>query len=165
MNKINTLADREIDKEMLAFGLSPLHAYIRFMECLLHISYKIDIKRWYVAGKDNKEKVAERKKLIQSRFKAEMGLLIDMPKQSYGNTNDGNTARRFFKEADKTSEITGINAELIRRFHTILVCIGSGFSINIEAFDKYTSDTMKLYLSEYSWYYVPMTKFCFMERI
>lgn len=86
-----------------------------------------------------------------------MGLLVDMPKQKTGNTNDGNTARRFFKDAEKTSNITGINIDLIKRFRTILICIGSGYPINIHAFQRYTTETIELYLSEYSWFNMPVT--------
>lgn len=157
MNDMNALSQREIDENMLAVGLSPLHAYIRFMECLLHISYRLEIEKWYVSGDENKESVARRKKKIQDRFRNEMGLLVDMPKQKTGNTNDGNTARRFFKEAEKTSDITGINVDLIKRFRVILICINSGYFINIDAFQNFTSETRELYLSLYPWYYMPVT--------
>lgn len=35
--------------------------------------------------------------------------MVDAPKQGYGNTNDGNTARTFFnpKNLDVVAEITG----------------------------------------------------------
>lgn len=62
MNKLNALSKHEVDLNMLALGLSPLHAYIRFMECLLHISYRLEIKKWYVSGEENKAKVAAKKK-------------------------------------------------------------------------------------------------------
>lgn len=34
------------DPATLDFGLSSLHAYIRFFVCLIHISYKLPIKSW-----------------------------------------------------------------------------------------------------------------------
>lgn len=37
-----------------------------------------------------------------------MGLLIDVPKAGYGNSNDGNTSPRFFQNAECSSRITGI---------------------------------------------------------
>jgi hypothetical protein len=33
---------------------------------------------------------------IQTEFRKKLGLIIDVPKQNSGNSNDGNTARRFF---------------------------------------------------------------------
>lgn len=42
-----------------------------------------------------------------------MGLVVDQPKQGGGNSNDGNTARKFFKNPLLVSQITGIYKELI----------------------------------------------------
>lgn len=45
---------------------------------------------------------------MQRSFKNEMGLIIDKPRPGgSGTSNDGNTAKRFFRDAEKTSEITG----------------------------------------------------------
>ena len=41
-----------------------------------------------------------------------MRLIVDRPKPIYGNTNDGNTAHRFFLNPEKSGEITGLNVEL-----------------------------------------------------
>lgn len=38
-----------------------------------------------------------------------MGLIVDKPKPGFGSTNDGNTARTFFKNSAVSSEITGID--------------------------------------------------------
>jgi hypothetical protein len=35
-----------VPQHNLVYGVSPLHAWIRFFECCLKISYKIDIKKW-----------------------------------------------------------------------------------------------------------------------
>lgn len=48
-----------------------------------------------------------RKKEIQAKFLSEMSLKVDFPKQGYGSTNDGNTARKFFENRVKSAEITG----------------------------------------------------------
>lgn len=95
MNEIDELRTRKVQKDTLKFGLSVLHAYIRFFECLLHISYRLEVKVWKVK-KEMKDAVDRRKKYIQQQFRDRMGVLVDIPKQSAGNTNDGNTARRFF---------------------------------------------------------------------
>lgn len=68
-------------------------------------------------------------------------------------TNDGNTARRFFANANVTAEITGVSEELIRRFAIILEAISSGYHINAEKNHEY-AQTMQLYLDLYSWYYM-----------
>ncbi|OXU31510.1 hypothetical protein TSAR_014214 [Trichomalopsis sarcophagae] len=46
------------------------------------------------------------KKFIQDGLHEELGILADAPTQGAGNTNDGNTARRFFNNADVVIRIT-----------------------------------------------------------
>lgn len=157
MNNLEALSNRNVDTNMLEFGISPLHSWIRCFECMLHIAYRIEIKTWCVRGEENKEIVKIRKEYIQNRFRNEVGLLVDMPKQKSGSTNDGNTARRFFGDPKTTAKITGLNENLLQRFHTILSCIGCGFQINHAAFDHYTRETRELYLSEYAWYMMPVS--------
>lgn len=143
------------DEDMYSFGISPLHSWIRAFECLLHISYKLNIKKWQARTKEDKESVAFRKAHIQKRFKNELGLLVDMPKQTAGNTNDGNTARRFFRNPELSADITGIDIQLIRRFLVILETISCELEIDAERFQLYAEETRKLYFEHYSWYYLP----------
>ncbi|XP_025406345.1 uncharacterized protein LOC112680462, partial [Sipha flava] len=95
------------------------------------------------------------KKYIQDRFRTETGLLIDVVLQGKGTTNDGNTARRFFKNAELTSAITNVDLQLIKRFGVILKTMSSGYEINLEKFEAYTLETAELYVSLYPWYYMP----------
>lgn len=81
-----------------------------------------------------------------------MGLLVDIPKAGFGNTNDGNTSRRFFVDPDTSSRITGIDVYIIKRFKIILEAISSGHRINVEKFEEYTTDTAKLYVQLYGWH-------------
>jgi hypothetical protein len=53
------------------------------------------VKKWQIR-KEDREKVQQRKHLIQEKFRKETGLLVDVPGGS-GTTNDGNTARIFFE--------------------------------------------------------------------
>lgn len=50
--------------------------------------------------------MAETKSRIQKEFREKTGLIIDQPKPGFGNSNDGNTARRFFQNAELSAEIT-----------------------------------------------------------
>lgn len=72
-----------------------------------------------------------------------------------GTTNDGNTARTFFRNAEKSAEITGVNINLIKRFKNILMVMASGQDINIDTFDEYGVQTVKLFVSLYPWFYMP----------
>jgi hypothetical protein len=64
---------------------------------LLHISYRLEIKKWQARGEEDKRKVQNKKETIQDVFKKEMGLLVDKVKpEGGGMSNDGNTARKLF---------------------------------------------------------------------
>lgn len=96
-----------------------------------------------------------RKKEIQTKFCVELRLLVDIPKANFGNTNDGNTSRRFFEEFEKSAEITGIDQNLICRLKVILDTMCCGIKINIEKFEIYCKETAELYVSLYNFH--PMT--------
>lgn len=96
-----------------------------------------------------------RKCAIQEAFKEECSLLIDVVKQGVGTSNDGNTARKFFREADTTARITGINQDLIERLHVILQTVASGERIDLPKFSQFCKDTAELYVKLYPWYYMP----------
>ena len=149
----NNLKDvSNVNVEALQFGLSVLHARIRFFESLLHLAYKLPLKKWQARTPAEKKTVKETKERIQKDFREQMGLLVDVPKAGYGNTNDGNTSRRFFAEPDTSSRISGINVDLIKRFGVILEVVSSGFAINAEKFSTYAHTTAMLYVELYGWH-------------
>jgi hypothetical protein len=155
VNRIDEIVTRDTDVTTYKFGLSTLHAWIRFFECLLYISYHLEIKKWQSRGEEDQRKVQNNKQAIQHLFKNEMGLLVDKAKPGKSRkTNDGNTARRIFNR--ESARITGVDEDFVRRFYVILQIISSGFEINTEEFDKYTKDTAKLFVQVYPWSYVPV---------
>jgi len=155
MNKLDVSTRMEVDVIAYEFGLSMLHAWIRFFECLLHVPYRLEVKKWQIRKQDRK-KVQQRKHLIQEKFRKEMGLLADVPKPGgSGTTNDGNTARRFFRDPTLSASITGIDKTLIRRCSVILQALFSLYRVNATAFDNYAKETAKLFVSLYAWYYMP----------
>ncbi|KAJ4437537.1 hypothetical protein ANN_17682 [Periplaneta americana] len=112
MNDIDSVQQRTVDHKSFSFGLSILHAWIRFLECLLHVAYRLDFKKWQARGKDN-EIMKLRKESIQKSFRAKMGLIIDRPKPGgSGTSNDGNTARRFFANPELAATITGVDVDV-----------------------------------------------------
>lgn len=148
----NKIQKGAVKSENLKFGLSVLHARIRFFESLLHIAYKEPLKKWQARTPEEKNIVKETKEKIQKSFREEMGLLVDVPKAGYGNSNDGNTSRRFFQNAECSSRITGINIDLINRFKVILEIISSGQEVDYQKFEDYAQDTAKLYVELYGWH-------------
>lgn len=141
-----------INIESLDFGLSILHARIRLFESVLHLSYKLPIRKWQIRSVSDKTTVQERKVTIQRRFRIETGLIVDVPKAGFGNSNDGNTSRRFFGDPQKAAEITGIDYNLIFRLKIILEVISSGYKVNLKKFADYCWDTAKVYVSLYDWH-------------
>lgn len=156
MNNIQEVKARQVLAENVEFGVSSLHAWIKCFECLLHISYRMDIKKWSVRNAD-KAAFNVRKKLVQERFRREMGLLVDIPKPGFGTTNDGNSARQFFRHPSIAAAITGIDEALIKRFHIVLTTIACGHEVDSEKFQKYCLNTAELYVSLYPWYYMPQS--------
>lgn len=156
-NNIDMILEKEVDVLNFRFGLSTLHAWINFFECLLHVSYKLNIKKWQARSPEEKQLTADRKKSIQEGFREKLGLLIDRPKAGFGNTNDGNTARRFFENSLVTASILGIDVDFINRFHVILQVMSSGLPVNVDAFKTYCLDTARIFVEKYPWYYMPTT--------
>lgn len=136
-------------KECFTFGISILHGWIRLFECLLHLSYKLTVKKRTIREKNDKEKIEERKKAIQDAFRREMGLIVDRPKPGFGNSNDGNTAREFFRNAKTSAKITGIDEVIIERLHVIMQVISSGYDIDIEKYDEYAIATARRFVEKY----------------
>lgn len=62
-----------------------------------------------------------------------MGLIVDKPKPGYGSSNDGNTARLFFRNPELPSTITGLDVNLIKHFDIILRKLSSGLEINLSS--------------------------------
>lgn len=154
-NCISVMRNAVIETDNLRFGLSILHAWIRMFECLLHVSYKLPIAKWRVNRPEDRIKVEETKKRIQTNFKTQLGLIVDQPKPGYGNSNDGNTARRFFENSEISASITGINKNLIHRFNIILITLSSGRDIDVDQFEKYCLKTAVVFVKLYPWYYMP----------
>ncbi|CAH2101215.1 unnamed protein product [Euphydryas editha] len=146
---------KDVDVDALSFGLSTLHARIRLFESILHVSYKLTVKKWQLRDDVDKIIVKERKKVIQDKFRRETGLIVDVPKGGFGNFNDGNTSRRFFSNPELAATVTGVDSTLIYRIKVILEVISSGHKVYLNKFADYCIDTAKLYISLYPWH--PMT--------
>jgi len=107
MKNLDLVKRYPVDLDLLKYSLSSHHAWIRFF--VLHTSDRLSIKKWQVRGVDKSE-VEARKTKIQVELRKEIGILVDIPMAGSGNTNNGNSARRFFSQP-----------ELARHLLTILV--------------------------------------------
>lgn len=146
------------DPKSLQYGVSPLHAWIRFFECCLHISYRLDTKTWQMRTKEQKMKYSQRKRLIQEILYKNLGLNVDKPKSGgAGNTNDGNTARRAFEDPDLFAKCLGLNNQLLRNFRTILIALSCHLPIDPALFKSVCYTTAEIYVSHYAWFPMPAT--------
>ncbi|GFT07846.1 dna-mediated transposase [Trichonephila clavipes] len=116
------------DKPAL-LDISSLHAWIKCFECLLQISYRLDIKKWFLR-KEDRPVVNSRKKEVLERFLSQMEILVDAPKPGFRATNDGDTARAFFWNPVIASSTTGIEEILIRKLPVELTTIACGHEID-----------------------------------
>lgn len=152
----NLLNDFTPDPTTLIYGISPLHSWIRFFEAVIHISYKLDLKKWRVSGEEDKANVKQRKMIIQRKFKERFHLNVDKPLSGgSGNSNTGNVARKAFSNPKLFAEITGIDEKLIERLRIILITISSNHFLDVNRFGTFCMDTAKLYVEKYNWYYMP----------
>lgn len=87
------------------------------------------------------------------------GLIVDKLKPDFGNSNDGNTARRFFQNAEITADITKIDVNLIKQIYIILVIVSSGHKINIDKFCDFTHNTVRYFVAKCPWYNMSPTHY------
>jgi hypothetical protein len=100
--------DAILFKHLKQFGCTPLHSWMRSMECIIVAA---EIKLMADTGIGQKEA----RRSIQQRFASTegKGLRIYFPDPKGGNTNSGPTARRFFRNAELTSKIIGCPKESV----------------------------------------------------
>ena len=67
--------------------------------------------------------------------------MVDIPKAGFGNSNDGNTSRRFFADSLTASSITGVDITFIKKCNVILEAILSGHQINVKKFEIFAYET------------------------
>lgn len=143
------------DMSSFMYGISGLHSWIRFFEFILHLGYKLAVKKFIAKSPEEKKLVQERKSSIQASFKSLLSLNVDVPKVGSGNSNDGNTARKAFRNSKVFSDITGVNEDLIIRLHAILQVINCKSYIDVSKFKVHCDQTVALILDLYPWYKFP----------
>jgi hypothetical protein len=142
-------------EECLDFGIQPLHAWMRFLEHLLHISYRMQLKVWRVLAM-HREIYKKTKADVQEKLRKAFNVNVDQPRAGgAGTSNTGNVCRRLFADPQKLSEALGINQELIERYRNILIAVNCQQPLNPEKLGQYCKDTYKLYLELYPWYKIP----------
>eukprot|EP00733_Pompholyxophrys_punicea_P000751 Pompholyxophrys_punicea_v1_NODE_263_length_2482_cov_7.692466.p1 type:complete len:116 gc:universal NODE_263_length_2482_cov_7.692466:681-334(-) len=110
MNNISSLLKKPINKNYLKHGISNLHSYIRCLEYVLNVSIRLKMGylKWRIV-KAKKEEVKEKKNEIRNSLRDILGIIVNMVKQEFGPTNDGNTCRRFFSNTKIAAQCTGFD--------------------------------------------------------
>ena len=142
-NRLEEAAAQQVTN--LQYGLSTLHCWIRAFECLLRLSYRLP------DGNVSKEQIEGRKKLVQEAFKARMGLRVDEPLPSGGNSNDGNVARRAFRSPTEFAACTGLDAQLIHELHVVLQAVSCFYPLRTAALQEFCGQVAQRYVDLYNW--------------
>ena len=78
---------------------------------------------------------------LKKRCREELHVVVDTPKQGYGKTNTGNTARRTLESAEIFGNILEVDEEVIIRLRNILKAVCSGFELGPKKFKPYCFET------------------------
>ncbi|KAJ8676951.1 hypothetical protein QAD02_012738 [Eretmocerus hayati] len=157
-NNIDLVVTKHVDETQIKNGLTILHTKIRSMELVLNVAERLALpKPIYRVPKILKPITNTQGRIIQQCLKSRIGVVVNKPKRGFGNTNSGNTSRKFFKNTDIVADITGFSVCLLVRIATILGVISCGEAVNIGAFRRYCIDTAREFVRLYPWYYIPTT--------
>lgn len=74
MNDLSKVSAKPENEDAFQYGLCTLHAWIRFMETVLHISYNLSFKKWSATIPENKIKKKRRRKMC--KVDSEMSLVF-----------------------------------------------------------------------------------------
>ena len=55
MNKIEDIMKKSVSRKALSYGISPLHLLINSLEFILHLSYRLPLKKWAIKGTAGKK--------------------------------------------------------------------------------------------------------------
>ena len=155
MNDIDLVKKKPVNEKTLKLGMSNLHCWIKCFEFILHLGYKIENQKFQARTEKEKPSVNLRKNLIKSKFREKLNLIVDQPKVGFGNSNNGNNSRKAFENSEIFSEITGVDIEVIKRMHIVLITISCGYHIDTDQFEVYCTDTAKIIVNKYGWYIMP----------
>lgn len=158
MNNLELAAEKTTNPIILDLGLNTLHAWIRCLECLLNVRYKKAISKWQARGDEAKALVAGKKEEVRQKLKTALGITVDVPKSGgSGTSNDGNTARTFFRNYEVSAEVLGLDTNLVKNLYVILCTVSSKHQINPDAFQSFCMQTAKLFVLLYPWFPMPQS--------
>lgn len=121
----------------------------------MDLSYKLKLKKYGVT-RTEEELATEKARTvnIQDKFKEQLHLLIDMPTQNFGSTNDGNASRKEFKNYKLSAEILELDERIVKNLQILCQVVNSDCQINTTN-QKFCDDFSNMYVELYNWYPIP----------
>lgn len=145
-----------IDESRLLYGISPLHAIINIFNFLLHMSFKLDTKKWRGSKEDWK---LRRTKILKDLYN-EFHIVFDQPQAGRaGNSTTGKLCRIAFARPDRLAIILGLDIQLVTNFSIILTVLNCHEEIDYDEFETLCMETYS-YFKEgalYHWCTLPPT--------
>ena len=142
-----------VEFEYSVMMLSPLHARIRFMEYIINsMALKNSPDKSRVSKKDGSaQRKDEFKRNICQKIREKFGILLFQPiPGGSGNTNSGNTSRRFFNEAGKFfCEEFQFNEELFFEIRDLLNMLNSNTKASKTQFEALSEKIAKGLVEQY----------------
>lgn len=131
-------------KDTIQYGMAVLHVLLRVFEDLVKaavkkLSQKHKIKRGFSLD------------LFKKRFRKYSGIRMFEVRQGSGTSNDGNTARAFFKDPTRSAELLEINPELVLQTRDLIGMISNQKEfIYSDLFDNKAKLVWELYNNEFN---------------
>ncbi len=163
MTKVENLYNGKFNPRQgsLKYGIRTLHSWIRALEFLLHLAYRLNVGKWQVKGEKNRETYNKTKYRIHEDLKNKIGVNVDQPRAGgAGTSNTGNAARRCFEDPDKFAEILKIDQRLVRNLKAILIALSITQPIDIEKYNELCKETFLIHVSLYPWFFLPSSIHC-----
>ena len=117
----NDSEPNNIPNKILNLGIAPLHILLRSMEFVFNLAITVQVGK----ASQKSEAFMLKKQEFKRKFKSDMHLRLFEVHKDYGNSNVGNSCRRFFQEAEKTSEILQLPIEILEAFHCLNTIIST----------------------------------------
>ena len=90
-NNSDLIKNKTTKRSALSYVIST-NLLINAMECILNLSYKLPIKKWYARTVKKNDIVKKKKENVKNNLRKTLGILVDIPLHGYGNTRNITTS-------------------------------------------------------------------------
>jgi hypothetical protein len=154
ISNINTIVF-SLNPDMSKRGISQLHALLQTTRFLYNLGCRLEVgaesNQWAVKSY-RKRAFERRQQKIKDDFVQKLSVYVDhQTPNTKGCSLTGNVCRKIFKHLTLSSEILGIDIEIMERFKIILIVISSKSKIKIDPFQEFCHSTYRLLMSKYPW--------------